>query len=273
VTELLGNPAGLAQHQFELAQQLCGPCRDYHAVWPYRRLARITSQLEGDVHTLAPILSEATPKKGRILIAGAADAGLLAFTVDATRADGPSVTVADRCETPLSVCRRYAKPAGLDIETRAIDLSSEILPERYHVIFMHGFMRFVPEEERSRFFRSLGRMLERDGQIIAAEMLPRPTGNETRNKDHVQNLISAIKANGVVLPEDEAAFRNRLSNEMQAWGARQSGAVTAASVPHALEEAGFVIRKRQEFEREGALAVANVRLLNTRSQVVVASPK
>src|SRR5215467_4124293 len=100
----------LAEHGFHTAARFCKSCYHYHALWGYERLAGIKSNgFETERDLLEPLLNSELPERGRVLIAGAADAGLLAFTAQTMHNRVGAITVADRCPTPLEVCRRYAQ--------------------------------------------------------------------------------------------------------------------------------------------------------------------
>jgi hypothetical protein len=38
---------GLAAEAYEISDRLCGTCRDLHALWPYIRLSRASTGVEG----------------------------------------------------------------------------------------------------------------------------------------------------------------------------------------------------------------------------------
>lgn len=70
----------LAIEAYALAGQFCGACRDFHALWPYMRLSRASGAAEGSRAVIEPLLVNHLQHGCRqILIAGAADTGLLAF--------------------------------------------------------------------------------------------------------------------------------------------------------------------------------------------------
>ena len=68
--------ADLAAFEFQTAQTGCVACHDYHSLWGYLRLTGITgNSFQADRDILEPLLHQHTPEGGRVLIAGAADAG------------------------------------------------------------------------------------------------------------------------------------------------------------------------------------------------------
>src|SRR5262245_23671147 len=76
--------SGIAAEAYEVAGRLCCSCRNLHALWPYIRLSRLSTGLErsgSDLErTLRSLITEGLRK---ILIAGAADTGLLSLVLRA----------------------------------------------------------------------------------------------------------------------------------------------------------------------------------------------
>ena len=71
----------------------------------------------------------------RVLIAAAADTGLLATVARAGSGLDPDITVVDRCETPLELCRRYASERSLPVQTQIADLTALDLAD-FDVVYM-----------------------------------------------------------------------------------------------------------------------------------------
>jgi hypothetical protein len=69
----------LAAQAYQLSDRLCGTCRNLHALWPYMRLLRSSTGVEHQGSNLEIALRGLIAGGLRkILIAGAADTGLLA---------------------------------------------------------------------------------------------------------------------------------------------------------------------------------------------------
>ena len=89
---------------YEVAGRLCGSCRDLHALWPYIRLSRSSTGLERSGSVLETALRSFIGEGLRkILIAGAADTGLLSLVVRAAGDLDTDVTVLDVCASPLAL--------------------------------------------------------------------------------------------------------------------------------------------------------------------------
>jgi hypothetical protein len=270
--ELIGEPRELAEAQFRLALTLCGACRDYHALWPFRRLAGVVSGLEPDAVVIAPALRAFTPQHGRLLIAGAADAGMLALALSATEGLAPFIEIVDRCPTPLAICRVYAKRHGITIETRETDLAKLDPLERYDVIFTHGFVQFIPATMRIGFLGRLAGLLKPSGSLIVAERLRIASGHEPRQGSYTDEMLTALCSDGVPFPEAEAAFRRRIEDEVAALRTRAAGAFGPKDLTAALTAAGYAIRQCTDLERRRVATVKNDGFQRVTMQIAVATP-
>src|SRR5689334_18464346 len=131
----------LAEHGFRAAEELCKGCYHYHALWGYERLAGIKSNgFETERDLLEPLLDSELTERGRVLIAGAADAGLLAFVAQTTAEKAAGITVVDRCATPLAVCREYAAAHGLNVSTEVVDLTLAAALPVHDLAFAHNVL-------------------------------------------------------------------------------------------------------------------------------------
>jgi hypothetical protein len=254
--DLLGDPEALAPHQFRLAQELCATCRDYHAIWSYRRLSRTVSGIEATADIVEALLREATRPNGRILIAGAADAGLLALAAQATRTLTPSIDVADRCPTPLAVCRRYAETHGLSIATVLLEFGSRPPPRRYDVVFGDCILQFVPRQSHVEILRNLGQAMTKGSTLVLVERLRTRTG-ESRAVDRGAETLKGLAAHGIELPEDEPAFLQRLNRMLDAQKLRIADYSAPSDLSSSLADAGFRVRELGDSDRERTVTVAD----------------
>jgi hypothetical protein len=267
-TELFGDPLGLAPHQFRMAQDLCAECRDYHALWPYRRLSRMVLGIEGSADIVQTLLRQVTPPNGRILIAGSADAGMLAMTAHATRDLKPFIDVADRCPTPLATCRRYAAMQGLSFTPVQMDIRKSAPPQLYDVVYGDCVLQFMPRRDRVGFLRRLGRAMTERGTLIFVERLRTGREEGSRRRDHAFETLDALAALGIELPEDEASFRLRLDAIVTTRRERLDAG--SERLESALVAAGFHVSALggDEQQRTGILPNGE----SVTMEIVVASP-
>jgi hypothetical protein len=240
-------------------------------LWPYRRLAGVVSGVEPDAVVIAPALRTWTPRAGRLLIAGAADAGMLALALSATEGLSPAIDVADRCATPLAICRLYAEKHGLRIGTFATEVNAIDSPQRYDVIFTHGFVQFIPEAKRIDYLRALARLLKPSGSLIVAERLRTEAGHEPRHGSYTEEMIAALTADGISFPEDGVMFRRRIEAEVAALRSRIASAFGPKDLGATLTKAGFVIRECTNLERRRVATVRNAGFQRVTMQIAVAT--
>src|SRR5690348_3644853 len=106
----------LAAQAYQLSGRLCATCRNLHALWPYMRLLRSSTGVEhqgSDLEIALRILIAGGLRK--ILVAGAADTGLLALVMRAAASNDVHICVLDICDTPLDLCRRLDDDWSLPI--------------------------------------------------------------------------------------------------------------------------------------------------------------
>jgi hypothetical protein len=270
-TSLFGDPLEFADYQFRLAEELCGDCREYHALWPYRRLGHAVVGIEASYELLRMLLRASMPPNGTILIAGCADAGLLALTVRALEGIPCAIAVADHCLTPLTVCRRYADQHGLSITTHEVDLTLEKLPARYDVILGHGSLRLLPASARAAYLAGVGKMLVPGGTLLQAEPF-RISLPESPFANDAKAMLAVLRAQGIALPQDEAAFEARIARIAAGTRDGTSESLKPRELASLVDEAGLTLRVACEYRLKGTDAVHNPQLTNFGMQIAVALP-
>jgi hypothetical protein len=253
--KLLGDPERLASVQFEHALAQCGECRDYHAVWIYRRLSRTLSGIESTAHIVGRLLRRAVPAGGRVLIAGAADAGLLDLVAGATHALAPLIDVADRCPTPLAVCRRYAESHGLSIATHQVDFGVQMPPGHYDAVLGDCVLQFVPHELHVDVLSRLRGVMNPNGALVLVERIRTKGYAGSTLIDRAAEAVNALAAEGVELPEDRASFQLRLNSMLAAQRERLARCRVADNLGGHVERAGFRIWDLPQEAREHVTVV------------------
>ena len=145
----------MAIDAYALATQRCGVCANLHALWPYLRIARIVSGVEGGDSILAAEISEicATGPKD-VLIAGAADTGILNLAAKTSGGRAASFVVIDLCDTPLELCRKFATRCNLRLKTEVQDVADIRFRARFDLIIAHSLLQFIPPQDRVNYFRA-----------------------------------------------------------------------------------------------------------------------
>jgi len=254
--DLFGDPADLAAHQFRLALELCADCRDYHAVWPYRRLSRTVSGIEATADIVKALLRDVTPRGGQVLIAGSADAGMLALAAQAAKTLAPQIVVADRCATPLAVCRRYAETHGLSIATLQTELGGALQSQSHDVVFADGVLQFMPRQSHAAVLRKLRGMMSARGALVLVERVRTSGEGGSPRADGGTEVVKALATQGVALPEDEATFVLRLNGMLMARQKRFNDC-SAEDLERSLAEAGFRIRSLEPDQQQRIVILQN----------------
>ena len=214
---LVDDLRSLAEQAYRLALRHCGACRDYHAVWPYLRLAGAVGGVEADRDVLVGLLraqSAAAPIH-RLAIAGSADTGLLDVVVEALALSGSLtvVTVVDRCPTPLMLCRERARVGHVTVRTVEGDLREVDLAEAQDVVLLHSVLPFFPIEQHVTVLERLRAWLRPGGTLLLSSRMKPDFGaaSEAEVADRrASGVLTALAELGIPLPEPEEEFRARL---------------------------------------------------------------
>lgn len=167
-------------------------CGWYHGSWPVlRALGVINSPGSDDDFLLRAIGSELAAGARRVLVSGAADAGMLArVTSCLTPGSAVEVTVLDRCRTPLELSRMHALEVGFEIETIRADILEFESDQSFDLICTHSFMTFFPAADRRRLVERWRALLRPGGCVITAQRV-RPGEKEELTRfppDEIQRL-------------------------------------------------------------------------------------
>lgn len=155
-----------------------GDCRGYHRGWLVLQHLGLISGLSSERRFIVEALRAAAACRPvrTVQIAGCADFGLLSVLHEALgRPVGDvSITVRDRCATPLALCRLYAAQSGFDIECEAGDLMSGASGSRFDLVLAHSLLSFCPAQQRGRLLARLAAQLTPDGTLLLYQSV-RPT--------------------------------------------------------------------------------------------------
>jgi ubiquinone/menaquinone biosynthesis C-methylase UbiE len=235
----------LAAEACDVARRLCGSCKNFHLLWPYLRIAKASG---GDVDeplfraALNRLLSGCGQK---VLIAGAADTGLLAVVARAA-SSGPEIVVLDRCGAPLELCRRFANRWSLPIETLQMDLMELNVGSRFAVVVVHSLLQFIPTDRRVDVLSRLRRSLRPDGRLlIVFRTSKRIEGSLLREyrETYSKSLIKSLDKMKIPLPERREDFRRRVDKYSEERRTREGAHQNRSDVEQLIEAAGFSIEE------------------------------
>ena len=217
----------LAKENYQTASKLCGACRSYHSIQPYLRIADAVFDVdEQELFQTALVNVAETGSARKWLVAGSAGTGLCAALRRALQDAGvtaPQVTIADRCETPLVSCQRFARAERFKIETWQVDLLQLESANRFDAVIVHDLLPFFDEDERKLLFTNLGRCLRPGGYLInwSRYYVPEHAGGDRvgNGSERVEKIINALADGRVDLPDTKASFEHQLNDYVS--GSRQ----------------------------------------------------
>lgn len=265
----------LAAESFELSKPLCRGCGQVHAVWPYIRLARASTGVELPSSHLQSVLTALIAEdRRRILIAGAADTGLLALLARAGASRDLEIVVLDRCETPLALCRRWAARSSQRIATLREDLRDLGTTACFDLVLVHGTLHFIAAAERLDVLARLRRSLADGGHLVLLFNTSVPAvGNLADREGYADWVLDELQRVGVALPEPRAAFRARLINHAEEREDREGAFVVPEDIDALLASAGFALQERVEVSVKPADAVQKyLARIRKRRFLVIATP-
>jgi hypothetical protein len=172
--DLLRQSAPLA---WRVAPVLCRPddaaranCAWYHGFWQYLRLLGVASSPQRHSAFFAEALRAALARcpSRRIVITGSADYAMLGQVIDSAgvQGDAAHVTVVDACDTPLFLCKWYAKLCGQSLSTLATDILRWEPSEAYDIACTHSLISQVPAVRRKELIAAWRRMLKPGGRVV-----------------------------------------------------------------------------------------------------------
>ncbi len=162
-----------AKQQLGLAQHLChADCREYHAAWPFLRIAGLVGGLDADRAPLSEMMQPLLQRPGlRVLVAGCADCAQLELVTELAGIHAPSITVIDRCATPLAACSHIAKAMGSAALMQQLDVLDMRPPMPFDLILCHSLLPFLDASRRIQLLRLFSRWLTPHGRLVLAVKL------------------------------------------------------------------------------------------------------
>jgi hypothetical protein len=240
------NLSTMAAQAYDLASCLCGHCRTYHSIWPYRRLALDAGQ--GGVRSVGQALAACIASNARrVLIAGTADTGSLATIARASAGHDIEITLVDRCPTPVELCRRFADRCALRFQSCICDLA-ELDVQGFDVAFANSVLPFIPASKRIDVLVRLRQGLRPGGLLVlvynAATSIASPAGR----KSHADVMLAELDRKGIRLPDSVNAFRERICEYEQELYDREREFNDPTFVDNLVRASGFVLKNRQELD-------------------------
>lgn len=237
----------IAAQAYELSGRLCDSCRDLHALWPYIRLSRMSTGIEGQTSQLETQLRELFALGLRdTLIAGCADTGLLSLVARASDGHARNIVALDICETPLELSRRLADQWSLPIATIKQDLTDLGAERQFDIVLVHGTLHFIAADRRAVALARMRRSLRPGGRLVLmfnTSQRIRPEAAEQIRRDYASSVLHELRRLGVALPDSEATLSERLYRHSQRRELREGAFAGPQDVASLLDGAGFLIER------------------------------
>ena len=200
--EPLAESAPVAQR---LARELCPEdtapgdgCAWYHGFWQYLRLLGLAttgrmSFISGQLRLLAR-----SGGCSRLLISGGADYAVAAHASWACRQEGvaATITMVDRCETPLALTRWYGERCGVAFKTHRSDILDFPGSSQYDVVAANCFLSYFDSPGRARLLERWASLLRPGGRLILTNRV-RPGEGHARvrfTRDQAQAFVERVRA-------------------------------------------------------------------------------
>jgi hypothetical protein len=240
------NLPAMAAQAYALASCLCGHCRTYHSIWPYRRLALDAGQ--GGVHSVEQTLAACIASTAkRVLIAGTADTGSLATIARASAGHEIEIALVDRCPTPVELCRRFANCCALRFQGGICDLA-ELDVQDFDVVYANSILPFIPVEKRADVLVRLRQGLRPGGLLVLVFNATTRIASPAGRKSYADVMLAELDRKGIPLPDSVSSFRERVREYEQELYGRESEFNDAAAVDDLVRASGFVLKNRQELD-------------------------
>ncbi len=199
-------------------------CAWYHGAWQTWRLLGIVTTLTRQaplyIDALRPLI--ASGDFNRVFISGSADYGLLSVVLDAfsQKKTVPEITVADRCATPLRLCRWYAERFGYSITTAQSQIADFRSETPFDLVCAHSLLLCIPHDEHAKVVANWQRLLRPGGLLLMANNL---------------------------YPEQRSKFSRFTADQVTAYRARIAAAAEACAWPAGLPAADELDRMAQAY--------------------------
>lgn len=198
---------------------------------------------------LTPLARSVDPV--RVIIGGTTDTGLYAGLLNAAvRAGGRdfarslSVSIVDRCRTPLALCRRFADKHGLEPQLLRLDFADFKPNPPADLVLLHGVLSFFPAGERLATLRHIGTWLNAEGVMVCSTQMGCRHGDreaEQRIAHAAANLERLMAEHGIRDVQRRSDLKNSLVSGMAARNQHAELFADADGAARFYRDAGFTV--------------------------------
>lgn len=237
-------------------------CSWYHGIWQYLRIFNMVSTptWHSDFYTSELGSLASAKESGRVLISGTADYSMLAYVLWAYRQKGSAVdvTVLDLCETPLFLCKWYAKLVGTRVATVSADIFKYIPESPFDLIATDAFLTRFNPTARPALMDRWRQLLRVGGHVVTTVRIEEGLAGDIVNSTPQQ--VTAFRKKALqearrwrgflgLSPEETASQAARYAERMVSYSFR-----SADEVSRLFSDAGFEIVRLVKNEVPGEMA-------------------
>jgi SAM-dependent methyltransferase len=223
-----------AREGWRLGKALCRSCGGYHQVWGLLRASGVVGATLVDGETLGPLLDDCLAPDQSVLIAGAADAGLLQFIAASASARPLKVRVVDRCPAPLALLEAIAIPSGISLTTGKADLTRLDEPDAHDLILSHSMLYFIDPEGRLEVLRRLRSALAPGGRLVLVLRLSAP--ENFTEESHRQAWLARVHSRLALHPDLAAMAGDGLDPVLETYARARAVRLSAYATPGEVED-------------------------------------
>lgn len=188
---------------YDVSNKLCKngivdtECLWYHSVWQYLRLLNVVSSPTWHDEFYNKELLNALNNKleANILISGTADYSMLAYVIYAIEKSNvkkPHIYVLDTCNTPLYLCKWYAKNNNVVINTINQNIMLYENKNFYDIICTDAFLTRFSKDMVSKVISKWSTLLKKNGKIITTIRVHYDNESKITN-DEINNFADKVK--------------------------------------------------------------------------------
>jgi hypothetical protein len=261
-----------AQRGLELGSALCACEGHYHTLWGSLRVAGLNNTMKGEAPHLTEMMAPLLRDGMRVLIAGAADPGVLCGIGRIFSPRMPAFTVIDKCKAPLALIGEFAASRAIACRALHMDLLDLDGSEQWDQIVLHYTADYMNASFRGRLFRSLAACLAPGGTLICATMtgasIPLHLQDDMAGAFYAR-AVAALKDTPMAAQAQTPEFEHKLHGYSACRTIRRLRLPTAEGICEFIQDAGLRVLQKHETARARRLLVG-MDVVDT-SSIIIAS--
>lgn len=183
-----------------VCEAFCTCANGWHFVWSAFKASGQRRAIYSQQPMLGRLLAPMIPAVRKVLIAGAADAGILSVLASLLDARTGYLAV-DVCQAPLQAMREYAQRNGLALRCQQDSLADFQPEETFDLVFVHNTFYFLQPDEVRRALRRLRTALHPGARMVCGmryeqsppeNSLPDPARYAANIRQMIQTTYAAL---------------------------------------------------------------------------------